>query len=80
MMITITPKYCVSSVMGFIKGKSAIHMARVYGEQKQNYAGQSFWARGYFGPTVGRDEAMIRDYNRNQEQEDKRMDPPNMWR
>jgi REP element-mobilizing transposase RayT len=45
MMISIPPKYSVSSVVGFIKGKSAIHLARVYGEQKQNYAGQSFWAR-----------------------------------
>ena len=47
MMISIPPKYSVSSVVGFIKGKSAIHLARVYGEHKQNYAGQSFWARGY---------------------------------
>ena len=47
-MISIPPKYSVSSVVGFIKGKSAIHLTRVYWEQKQNYAGQSFWARGYF--------------------------------
>jgi putative transposase len=64
MMISIPPKYSVSSVVGFIKGKSAIHLARVYGEQKQNYTGQSFWARGYFVSTVGRDEATIRDYIR----------------
>ncbi len=80
MMISIPPKYSVSSVVGFIKGKSAIHLARVYGERKQNYAGQSFWARGYFVSTVGRDEAMIRDYIRDQEQEDKRLDQLNMWR
>ena len=79
-MISIPPKYSVSSVVGFIKGKSAIHLARVYGEQKQNYAGQSFWARGYFVSTVGRDEITIRDYIRNQEQEDKRLDQLNMWR
>ena len=79
-MITIPPKYSVSSVVGFIKGKSAIHLARVYGEQKQNNAGQSFWARGYFVSTVGRDEVTIRDYIRNQEQEDKRLDQLNMWR
>jgi putative transposase len=79
-MISISPKYLESSVVGFIKGKSAIHLARVYGEQKQNYAGQSFWARGYFVSTVGRDEAVIRDYIRNQEQEDKRMDQLNLWR
>ena len=65
MMISIPPKYAVSQVVGFIKGKSAIHLARVYGERKQNYAGQSFWARGYFVSTVGRDEATIRDYIRN---------------
>ena len=80
MMISIPPKYSVSSVMGFIKRESAIHLARVYGEHKQNYAGQSFWARGYFVSTVGRDEAVIRDYIRNQEQEDKRLDQLNMWR
>ena len=80
MLIRIPPKYAVSQVIGFIKGKSAIHLARVYGEQKQNYAGQSFWARGYFVSTVGRDEITIRDYIRNQEQEDKRLDQLNMWR
>ena len=80
MMISIPPKYSVSSVVGFIKGKSAIHLARVYGERKQNYAGQSFWARGYFVFAVGRDEATIRVYIRNQEQEDKRMDQLNMWK
>lgn len=79
-MISIPPQYSVSPVAGFIKGKSAIHLARVYGERKQNYAGQSFWARGYFVSTVGRDEASIRDYIRNQEQEDKRLDQLNMWK
>ena len=48
MMISIPPKYAVSQVVGYIKGKSAIHMARVYGERKRNFAGQHFWARGYF--------------------------------
>jgi len=80
MMISIPPKYSVSQVVGFIKGKSAIHLARAYGERKQNYAGQSFWARWYFVSTVGRDEATIRDYIRNQEQEDKRLDQLNMWK
>jgi len=79
MMISIPPKYAVSQVVGFIKGKSAIHLARVYGERKQNYAGRNFWARGYFVSTVGRDEATIREYIRNQEQEDKRIDQLNMW-
>jgi hypothetical protein len=61
MMISIPPKYAVSQAVGFIKGKSAIHLARVYGERKQNYAGQNFRARGYFVSTVGRDEATIRE-------------------
>ena len=62
MMISIPPKYAVSQVVGFIKGKSAIHLARTYGERKRNFVGQSFWARGYFVSTVGRDEAVIREY------------------
>ena len=80
MMISIPPKYAVSQVVGFIKGKSAIHLARVYGERKRNFVGQHFWARGYFVSTVGRDEAVIREYIRHQEQEDKRLDQLNLWR
>ena len=53
MLISIPPKYAVSQVVGFIKGKSAIHLARVYGERKRNFVGQHFWARGYFVNTVG---------------------------
>jgi len=79
MMISIPPKYAVSQVVGFIKGKSAIHLARVYGERKQNFVGQSFWARGFMVSTVGRDEAVIRDYIRNQEEEDKRLDQLKLW-
>jgi putative transposase len=74
MMISIPPKYSVSQVVGYIKGKSAIYLARVYGERKRNFVGQHFWARGYFVSTVGRDEAVIRDYIRNQEKEDERLD------
>jgi putative transposase len=74
MLIAIPPKHAVSQVVGFIKGKSAIHLARVYGERKRNYVGQHFWARGYFVSTVGRDEERIRAYIRNQEQEDQRLD------
>ena len=74
MLIAIPPKHAVSQVIGFIKGKSAIHLARVYGERKRNYVGQHFWARGYFVSTVGRDEERIRAYIRNQEQEDQRLD------
>ena len=80
MMISVPPKYAVSQVVGYIKGKSAIHLARVYGERKRNFGGLPFWARGYFVSTVGRDEAIIREYIRNQEQEDQRLDPMNLWR
>ena len=80
MMISIPPKNAVSQVVGYIKGKSAIHLARVYGERKRSFVGQSFWARGYFVSTVGRDEEMIREYIRHQEHEDKRLDQMNLWR
>jgi putative transposase len=79
MLISIPPKYAVSQVIGFIKSKSAIHMARVYGEKKRNFVGQHFWARGYFVSTVGRDETMIREYIRHQEQEDQRIEQLNLW-
>ena len=74
MMISIPPKYSVVQVIGYIKGKSAIHIARTFGERKRNFVGQHFWARGYFVSTVGRDENVIREYIRRQEQEDKRLD------
>jgi putative transposase len=74
MMIAIPPTYAVSQVIGYIKGKSAIHVARVYGERKRNFVGQHFWARGFFVSTVGRDEAVIRSYIQKQEQEDQRLD------
>ena len=80
MMISIPPKYAVSQVVGYIKGKSAIHLARVHGERRRNFVGQHFWARGYFVSTVGRDEATIREYIRNQEQEDQRLEQMSLWR
>ena len=80
MLISIPPKYAVSQVIGFIKGKSAIHLARVYGERKSNFVGQHFWARGFFVSTVGRDERVIREYIHKQEEEDKRLDQLNLWR
>jgi putative transposase len=79
MLISIPPKYAVSQVIGYIKGKSAIHLARVYGEKKRNFVGQHFWARGYFVSTVGRDETMIREYIRHQEQEDQRVEQLTLW-
>jgi len=78
LLIAIPPKHAVSQVIGFIKGKSAIYLARVYAERKRNYAGYHFWARGYFVSTVGRDEERIRAYIRNQEQEDQRLDQMRM--
>jgi len=80
MLIAIPPKYAVAQVIGFIKGKSAIHLARVYGERKRNFVGQHFWARGYFVSTVGRDERVVREYIQKQEQEDARLDQLGLWR
>src|SRR5215207_1236194 len=79
MLLSIPPKYSVAQVVGFIKGKSAIHLARTYGERKRNFVGQSFWARGFFVSTVGRDEAVIREYIKNQEKEDARLDQLALW-
>jgi len=70
----------VSQVIGFIKGKSAIWLARVYGERKRNFVGQHFWARGYFVSTVGRDEEVVREYIRNQEKEDERLEQISLFR
>ena len=74
MCIEIPPKHAVSEVVGFIKGKSAIAIARDVQGRTKNFIGQSFWARGYFVSTVGRDEEMIREYIRNQEAEDWRLE------
>ena len=78
MMISIPPKYAVSQVVGFIKGKSAIHIARTYGERKRNFSGQHFWARGYFVSSVGRDEERVRNYIRAHEIEDQRIEQLNL--
>lgn len=74
MMISIPPKYSVAQVVGYIKGKSAIHIARHFGESRRNFVGQHFWARGYFVSTVGRDEEVIRRYIQRQEVEDLKQD------
>jgi putative transposase len=76
--ISIPPKYAVSSVVGFIKGKSAISIARNVMGRKRNFTGESFWARGYFVSTVGLDEEMVRRYIRDQEKEDERLEQLNM--
>jgi putative transposase len=74
MCISIPPKYAVSNVVGYIKGKSAIMIARTLMGVKRNFTGQSFWARGYFVSTVGLDEVTIREYIRKQEKTDKEFD------
>jgi putative transposase len=74
MCLSIPPKYAVSKVVGYIKGKSAITIARRFGGRERNFTGEVFWARGYFVSTVGLDEQVVRAYIRHQEQEDERYD------
>jgi REP-associated tyrosine transposase len=74
MLVSISPKYAVSQVIGYIKGKSAIYIARNYLGQRNNYGGMSFWVRGYLVSTVGTDEEVIRAYIRDQEKEDHRVE------
>ena len=66
-LISIPPKYSVSQAVGFIKGKSAIAIARNYMGRRKNFTGQSFWARGYYISTVGKDEEAVREYIKHQE-------------
>ncbi len=79
MLISIPPKYAVAQVVGYIKGKSAIHIARTAGGRQRNFTGEHFWARGYFVSTVGRDEKAIREYIQRQEEEDRRLDQMKMF-
>jgi len=72
--ISIPPKYAVSQVVGFMKGKSAIYIARNFGGRQKNFVGENFWARGYYVSTVGKDEEMIRAYIKSQETEDQKLD------
>jgi putative transposase len=74
MCISIPPKYSVSHIVGYIKGKSAIAIARKFRGKQRNFNGEHFWARGYFVSTVGLDEDMVREYIRHQEQNDERRD------
>lgn len=73
-LISIPPKYSVSQVVGYIKGKSAIHIARTYAGKRNNFVGQSFWARGYFVSTVGRNEEIVKKYIKKQEEADRKID------
>ena len=72
MCLSIPPKYAVSTVVGYIKGKSTITIARRFGGRQRNFTGEVFWARGYFVSTIGLDEEMVRAYIRNQEELDER--------
>jgi putative transposase len=78
MVISIPPKYSVSQVVGYVKGKSAIWVARTTGKNR-NFVGQNFWARGYCVSTVGLDEETIREYVRSQEEADKKLDQLKMF-
>ena len=79
MLISIPPKYSVAQVIGFIKCKSAIHIARNFMGHRKNFTGQHFWARGYYVSTVGRNEAIVREYIKQQAQEDRRLDQLSMF-
>jgi putative transposase len=80
MLLSIPPKYAVSQVVGYLKGKSAIYIARTFGGKPRNFVGEHFWARGYYVSTVGRDEKTIREYIQHQEAEDKRLDQLEMFK
>ena len=80
MLISIPPKYSVAQVVGFIKGKSAIHIARNCLGRRRNFTGQQFWARGYHVSTVGQDEKAVREYIRSQEKEDRRIDQLSLFK
>ena len=80
MLLSIPPKYSVAQVIGFIKGKSAIHIARNYLGHRRAFTGQQFWARGYHVSTVGRDEDSVREHIRAQEQEDRRLDQLSLFK
>ena len=77
-LISIPPKYSVSQVVGYIKGKGAIHIARIYMGRQRNFTGEHFWARGYYVSTVGLDESVVRQYIQNQEAEDQRLEQLNL--
>ena len=67
MCLAIPPKYSVSTIVGYVKGKSAMILFEKYSRLKKNFRGHKFWARGYYVSTVGLDEGKIRAYIRNQE-------------
>ena len=72
--LSIPPKYSVANTVGWLKGKAAIRIHRECLGRERNFTGLHFWARGYCVSTVGLDEQVIREYIRNQEQEEKRQE------
>jgi putative transposase len=68
MCVSIPPKYSVATIVGYIKGKSAMIIFEKYSRLRKNFKSHSFWARGYYVSTVGLDEAKIRKYIQNQEE------------
>jgi putative transposase len=78
-LISIPPKYAVAQVIAYIKGKSAIPIARTAGGRQRDFMGEHLWARRYFVSAVGRDEKAIREYIQRQEQEDRRLDQVKMF-
>ena len=79
MLLSIPPNYSVSQVVGYINGKSAIHIARTYTGHRRNFVGQNLWARGYYVSTAGRDEETIRNYIKRQEKMDRQIDQQNLF-
>ena len=78
MCLSIPPKYSVSTVVGFLKGKSAISIAKNFKGRQRNFNGEAFWARGYYVSTVGFDEDMVKEYIRNQEKNNVHRDQLNI--
>ncbi len=70
MIVCIPPKYAVSEIIGYIKGKSAIAVARQFSGRQRNFNGEKFWARGYAVSTIGFEVEKIKAYVKNQEQLD----------
>jgi putative transposase len=70
MCLSIPPKYSVATIVGYLKGKSAMILFEKYSRLKKNFKGHSFWARGYYVSTVGLDEGKIRKYIKDQEVND----------
>lgn len=80
MCLVIPPKYAVSNIVGYLKGKSAIQIAKQFRGRTRNYQGENFWARGYFVSTIGLDEEVVRAYVRAQEHEEAKYDQMSLWK